>query len=167
MLKISQHKMTKISKKIKTAEVNMVPLSISKDIRAFLQEHFKLEYISDVSVIPLKIGGRVIELTKSDINDIVMILCNAGNRTGHKLSFDRMEYMRSMLIQKIEEKIRLAKEQSNTDEVKKLLQMHQTLEKRRLNSMTPNFKVVEKVCRELKPEISFDELYALVEKHSQ
>lgn len=169
-MKLSSEKLRKASKKIKTIEINEVPSKLSGALKEFLQNYFHLEYISDSSVIPVKIDKRKIELTKDDVNDIVMVLCNAGNRTADensKLRFDRMEYMRSLLIQKLEEKIRLAREQANSDEMKKLLYMHERLQARKKEAISPNFRVLESILKDLKPDITFDEIFALVEKHSQ
>lgn len=169
MLNMSRHKLQKASNKIKAVNITEVPSKLSAALKEFLIKYFHLEYISDSSVIPVKLGKRKIELTKDDANDIVMVLCNAGNRTAdenNKLRFDRMEYMRSLLTQKLEEKIRQAREQSNSDEMKKLLDMHQKLASRRHEALSPNFRVLEAILKDIKPDITFDEIFSLVEKHS-
>ena len=104
---------------------------------------------------------------KEDFNDVVMILSNAFNRTAedqNKLRLDRVQFMRSKLTQVLEDKIRIAKENASSEELERLMRMHQRLERK--TDLTPNFKVVQKICRDLKPDISFDEIYSMVEKYS-
>ncbi|MBV6480221.1 MAG: hypothetical protein HGGPFJEG_03074 [Ignavibacteria bacterium] len=166
---VSSHKLSKISKKVKDAEITEAPKVITRGLKEFLEKHFNLEYVSDSSNITLKIGKLKIEITKEDANDIVMILCNAGNRTqddNNKLKLDRMQFMRSKLIQLLEEKIRIAKQSNSTvKDLEAIMRMHTRLE-RKIDGLNPNFKVLEKICKELKPDISFDEIFSLVEKYT-
>lgn len=167
--KLSAGKLSRISKKVKNAEVTETPNVISSGIKNFLQKYFKLEYVSDSSNITLKFGKKKIEITKEDFNDIVMVLCNANNRTAddkNKLKLDRMQFMRSKLMQLLEEKIRIAKENSsNIKDLEAIMRMHGKLE-RKVSDLNPNFKVLENICKDLKPDISFDEIFSLVEKYN-
>lgn len=167
---LTAHKLGKISKEVKDAKITEAPKALTSEIKEFLQKFFKLEYISDSSNIVLKIGKRKVAITKEDFNDVVMILCNANNRTAddnNKLKLDRMQFMRSRLMQMLEEKIRIAKQSSSSsDELEKIMRMHARLE-RKTDDLNPNFKVLENICKDLKPDISFDEIFSMVEKYSK
>ena len=167
--KLTGHKLSKISKKVKETVVKESPGEITSAIKSFLKKYFKMEYVSDSSVIPVRTGKKKIDIMKEDFNDIIMILANAFNRTSddkNKLKLDRIQFMRSKLIQLLEEKIRIAKEgNSNVKDLEAIMRMHARLE-RKTSDLSPNFKALEAICKELKPDISFDDIYSLVEKHS-
>lgn len=168
-LPVTDHQLAKISKKAKTTVSNKTPPIIASSIESFLRQYFKLEYISDVSIIKVKLAKVEIELTKDDFNEIVMILANAANRTKegfNKLKLDRVMFMRSKFKRILETKIRIAEDSSSTDELKKLLSMFNDLDVKRAKELNPDVKVMEKVCKELKPDLEFDELVSLIEKYS-
>lgn len=164
---ITQYQVNKISNDIKTMNVPEES-SFGEDIEKFLKKYFKLDLIAPENGIKVKLGSLSFIVTKEDVVDIILILTNSYNRNSKddkKLKMDRNQLVRQKIYHVIEKMLRIAEDTGSVKELEAITRMKKRLDISTQN-LNPNFKVVEKVCKELQPEITFDTIYHLIEKHS-
>jgi hypothetical protein len=167
--KVSGRKITKIIDKVKAAPVtDNVKSVFGKNIREFLEQFFEYDLIAPDKGIKLKYNNFSFTVNKEDINDIIMIISNAYNReqfsNNNKLSLDRDELREHMILQLMEKQISLAKESGDLKACEALTRMHDRMKVDVETSA--DFKVLQKIVRELKPAITTSELVSLIKKHT-
>jgi uncharacterized membrane protein YheB (UPF0754 family) len=164
---ISQYQVNKISNEIKNMDVPEES-SFGESIEKFLQKYFKLDMIAPENGVKVKLGSLSFIVSKEDVNDVILILVNSYNRNckpDNKLKLDRNQLVRQKIYHVIEQTLRTAEQTSSVKDLEAITRMKKRLDIQTQN-LNPNFKIVEKVCKELKPDISFDDIYHLIEKHS-
>jgi hypothetical protein len=143
--------------------------NVEKDeLTKFFENFFAIDLVP-VEGIQLQFKNKKFFLEKDEIADIILILVNAYNKyasVNTKLKFDREELLKSKLYHLVEAQIRKLRESSKPKEVESLMRQYAHLKKRDFK-ITSDLKVFEKCMRELKPDITFGEIYALIKKHSK
>ena len=128
---------------------------------------FELNLIAPDRGVSMKVDGKKFIIPKCDVEDICLILANAYNRQGQaKYKADRDELLKRKILHLIEQQVRLASaERVDTKTIVLITQMYdKMLEK---VDMDTNIKVVENICKELKPDITFTEVISLIKKYSE
>lgn len=140
---------------------------------------FDLDLIAPDRGIKLKVKSSKVEskskeqeewfiIPREDLEDVCMILANAWNRAEfagkHKLKVDRDDLRKRMIVHLMEQQIRLASASSSTKDIEALTRMYDRM--RENIELNPNVLTVEAICKELKPDISFDDIISLIKKHS-
>lgn len=164
---ITQYQVNKISDEIKNMNVPDES-SFGESIEKFLQKYFKLDLIAPEKGVKVKLGKLSFIVNMEDVNDIVLILVNAYNRNvkdDKKLKLDRNQLVRQKIYHVIEMMLRSAESTQNVKDLEAITRMKKRLDIS-IQNLNPNFKVVEKVCKEIQPDITFDTIYHLIEKHS-
>ena len=164
---ITQYQINKISDEMKRMPVPDES-SFGESIEKFLQKYFKLDLIAPENGVKVKLGTLSFIVTKEDVNDIILILINSYNRNckdDKKLKLDRNQLVRAKIYHVIEKMLRSAEDSESVKELEAITRMKKRLDIP-IQNFNPNFKVFEKVCKELKPDITFDTIYHLIEKHS-
>jgi len=167
--KISGRKMSKIVEVVKdSAPSDNTESNFGFEIKAFLEKIFEFDLIAPDKGIKLKYRTFSFSVKKDDIKDIIMIISNAYNReqfaTKHKLALDRDELREHMILQLIEEQIRLANASGDLKAVEALTRMHDRMKQN--VDINSDFKTLQKIARELKPDITTAELVSLIKKHT-
>jgi hypothetical protein len=167
--KISNRKMMKIRKKVeKEEEAEKIEESNFGDkAKEVFRTLFELDLIAPDRGVSMKIDGKKYIIPKCDLEDICLILANAYNRQGKaKYKADRDELLKRKILHLIEQQVRLASaERVDTKTIVLITQMYdKMLEK---VDMDTNIKVVENICKELKPDITFTEVISLIKKYSE
>ncbi len=169
---ISKYKADKILKsEAEQKKAEAKPALYGQDFKEFLEAHFRLDLIPEGKNLILKIGKLKFPVTPEDIKDIQMILTNAYNRAqfaaDKKLKLDRTYLRRVKTWHLFEQLLDMAIERVDSKTFNSLTLAVQRLELDPSKFSNPNFETLEAACRELKPDITFDEVFALVEKHSK
>jgi hypothetical protein len=127
---------------------------------------FELDLIAPGHGVKIKVNGRYFTVPKEDVEDICLILANAYNRTAAgKLKLDREHLLRQRLYHLVEAQVRLAAtEHLNSKEVASMIKQFNDLKED--IKMDANIRTVEKICKELKPDITWSEIGALIRKYT-
>jgi hypothetical protein len=143
--------------------------NVKKDeLTNFFEFFFKIDLIPSKG-IQLQFKNKKFFLEKDEVADIILILVNAYNKYASaktKLKHDRDELIKSKLYHLVEAQILKFKETSKPKDVEILMRQYAHLRKQDFK-ITSDLKVFEKCMKELKPDITFNEIYALIKKHSK
>jgi len=121
--------------------------------------------------LELYYNNKFIRLERDDLADICMIIKTAYNRrvfrTRKKLPVDRLKLLKMNIYHLLEDRVRQCFEQTpETGELEKI-----TLMFKRLNTFSSykinDYKTLEKICRSLKPDITHDEVFDLVDNANE
>ncbi|MBW7888383.1 MAG: hypothetical protein H3C35_08495 [Bacteroidetes bacterium] len=182
ILKMSDRKMKRLNNRNKTAQVSDTfrqteggQAKVSDTSRfgdkakEFFKKLFEYDLIAPDKGVGLKHGGTSFVVTKSDLNDVILILTNSYNRKifadENKLPFDRTRLRHVMTEHLIEEQMRLARESGDYKMVEAITRMNDRLKE---DSVLPDdFDTMIKMCRELKADISETDVIALIKKVSE
>jgi len=172
--KISDRTKGKIAKKI-IKEVTDIASEMQDEgvsefgdeFKLFLEKYFKLDLIAPQKGIGLRFGKYKFVLQKHEVRDILMILGNAYNNSGveNKMKIDRVELLKIKIYHLLEEHIRMAEARMDTKQLESITRQYNMLREKD-REITANIKVFEKCIKEIKPDISFEEIYELIKKHS-
>lgn len=147
------------------------PAYFGTEFKEFLNTYFQLDLIPSAKGIKLKFGKVSYPLHKHDHNDILMILTNAYNRaqfaTENKIKFDRSYLRKVRTWHLLEQLLTLATERNDMKIFNVITQSMKRLEVDPAKFANPNFLTLEKICKDLQPDITFDEIYHLLEKHTK
>lgn len=136
------------------------------EFKKFIEKYFELDMMSPVAGIKIKLGKISFNVSQEDVTDIVMILVNAYNRSSEsKLKLDRKMIVKMRIEHLIERLLRDAEERMDIKSLEAITRMKKRLDIV-VSNLSPNLKVLQSIVTELKPEITFDEIYHLVQKHS-
>ena len=98
-----------------------------------------------------------------------LILANAYNRgvfeDQHKYKMDRDQLREKLILHLMEREMHLAIEHSDTKTIDSLTRMHDRM--KTSVELDANIKVVEKVCKHLKPDITFEDIVNLIKQYSE
>lgn len=173
--RISARTKTKISNKLrKTKDENTGNNStevseFGGEIKKFLEEHFNLDKIAPTKSVKVRLGKYSFCISKNEIRDIILILSNAYNNSNNgedKLKVDRIELLKMKIYHLLEDHIRVAEANMDTKQLESITRQYNML-KDKDREITANIKVFENCMKEIKPNISFEEIYDLIKKHSQ
>lgn len=137
--------------------------------KEFFRRLFELDLISPEKGVAIETkNGRAI-ISKEDIEDICLILANAYNRSGLKPAFavDKNALLKERIFHLIEQQVRLAESGETVIDTKTIEAITRMYDK-----MTEKYEpdadilTVERICKELKPDISFTEIIELIKKYS-
>jgi hypothetical protein len=144
------------------------PSLFGEEARKFFEHVFELDMIAPDCGIPVKFKNVSFTVGKETLSDIILALTNEYNRkadAGQKLQLDRKALMKAQIFNLLSYQIALAKASGNIKDVASITLMYQRMEID-YGSLSPDFKTVEKICHILKPEITDDEIFGLIEKFS-
>lgn len=173
---VSKEKINKQREKMQsdTDSQELKESSFGGKAKELFEKLFQMDLIAPergIKISTKKDGGKreYIIIPKSDVEDICLILGNAYNRAEfaekNKYPVDRQALREKMILHLIEMQIRLATMNSNTKDIEALTRMHDRMKES--FEMNADIKVVEKICKELKPDIGFDDIVGLIKKHSE
>jgi hypothetical protein len=130
---------------------------------------FELDLIAPDHGIALKTGKDSFVIHKDDVADICLILANSYNRyqtdEGKKKKIDRELLRKQMILHLMEQQIRFTSETGSTQDVESLTRMYDRLREKFVRDA--NIRVVEKICKHLKPDIQFDEIVSLIDEYTE
>lgn len=130
---------------------------------------FELDLIAPDHGVTFKIGKETFVIHKDDVSDICLILANSYNRyqtaEGKKKKIDRELLRKQMILHLMEQHIRFASETGSTQDVESLTRMYDRLREKFVRDA--NIRVLEKVCKHLKPDIQFDEIVSLIDEYTE
>lgn len=168
-LKLSQKKMERISKmehgkgKTKTGASKF-----GNEAKELFEKLFDFNLIAPGRGIAMKHNGVSFIVTREDLKDIILILANAYNRfcfaENKKLKLDRTQLRNAIMEHLIEDQMRFARESADYKLVEALTRMIDRLKE---DTVLPDdFEAIMKVCQQLKPDISREDLIGLIKKIS-
>lgn len=140
------------------------PSSFGDKGKEMFQQLFDLDLIAPGYGYKIRVNGGVFTVPKEDADDICLILANAYNRTaGSKFKVDREQLVRQRLFHLVEQQVRLAAtERLSSKEVESLIRQFKNLQQD--IELDANIRTVEKICKELKPDITWSEIGSLIRK---
>lgn len=158
-----------INTKKKNENVVKDEKTVKKDeITQFFEKFFEIDLIP-VNGTQLQFKNKKFFLEKDEVADIILVLVNAYNKYASiktKLKLNREELVRSKLHNLFEYQINKFKDKYEPKELESIIRQYNQLWNKDVK-VTADLKVVEKCMKELKPDITFDEIYALIKKHSK
>jgi len=159
--KISYNKIKRIKENVKNTESNF-----GKKFADFIVKYFDLDKVAEN--IRIKMKEYEFTIYKEDMEDIQLILKNAYNRlhknNGKNFIVSREEKRRMMLEHLIENQITLAKDSGDYKMIESITRMQERIKEDFVYES--DFAVFEKCCRELKPEITREEIIALIKRNN-
>ena len=172
--KISARKMTKISKKVKQEIIPDIDISLESNFGSaaleFIRKLFELDLIAPDAGLKLKYNGVQFMINKKQLEDIASIVASAYNNfiTGdfQKLKGDDIDVLRQQLFYDLQELRRIAKASNSIKDFRILTSMLYQLNTKNAD-MTSDFFVLERCLQEIKPEITREQVIALVKKNSE
>ena len=139
-----------------------------KSFIKFIHKYFELDLIASSS-LDIKLGNYKFEICKEDIEDIVLILKNAYNRfifgEKNKIPLDKDQINERKLMHLFEQQIQIASETGNIKDIEMLTKIYERM-KPDIN-VDVNIKILEQVCKELKPEITLTDIISLLKKYNK
>lgn len=168
---VSTRKLNKISKAVAEQKEpeEQQETSFKDPTKDFLEKHFKLDLIAPDRGINCNISGRKARVMKQDVEDIIMVLANALNRDADdkdKIQLDRMQYMKMKIIHLLDEQVRIAQSMNDVKRLNAITLMYQRLETD-YGELSPDLNIVIKCFRALKPDITTEQCFGLIEKYSK
>lgn len=166
---VSNRKMGNIRKAIEPeltgpAPEDTQPSNFGDKCKDMFEKLFELKLIAPGYGIKIKVNGRNFTIPREDVEDVCLILANAYNRTaGSTFKVDREQLLRQRLFHLVEQQIRLAvSEKLNSKDVESMIRQFKNLQQD--IELDANIRTVEKICKELKPDITWSEIGALIKK---
>jgi hypothetical protein len=159
------------NQKIKTEKTSEKTneLTTQKDsLTIFLEKFFELDLIPSQG-IQLKFKNKKFFLEREEVSDIILILVNAYNKyvnVDSKLKLDGYDLLKRKMFHLLTAKINALKAEDNLKDLESFIRQYTLLSKQDFK-MSEDLKVFEKCMKELKPDITFDEIYSLIKKHSK
>lgn len=134
--------------------------------KELFEKLFELDLIAPDAGVKIRAGGANFIIRKEYLEDICMILANAYNNAVEvKYRVDRNEMLRMKIMNLIEQQVRLA--MSGLVDTKSIEAITRMFDKMMEDvEMDVNIQTVEKVCKELKKDITLAEIISLLKKHS-
>ncbi len=162
---ISQRRMERIKKAAINKEENNFSV-FGGEAKKFFENIFEYDLISPEKGIPLKYNNVSFIVKKDDLRDIIMILSNAYNRgcfdDKNKLKLDRSSLRNVMMQHLIEDLMKVASDSSDFKLVESITRM---IDRMNIDNQLPaDFETVLKVCKELKADISKDDVINIIKK---
>jgi hypothetical protein len=140
--------------------------AFGNEAKELFRKLFQLDLVGPEKGITIKTEKGIVFVPKEDCEDICLILGNAFNRMEHsknkKLKVDRLQLREKMIWHKMEEQMKYA---TTSKEVESLTRMFIRMKEK--FELTPDIITLEKVCKELKPDITFNDIVSLIKKHSE
>lgn len=170
--KMSNRKLNKIrrneaSKITDETEKKTEESNFGDKAKELFEELFELDLIAPDAGVKIKVKGTNFIVRKEYLEDICMILANAYNNAVElKYKVDRNEMLRMKIMNLIEQQVRLAMNGLvDTKSIEAITRMFDRLNEN--VEMDVNIRTVEKVCKELKKDITLSEIISLLKKHSE
>lgn len=168
---ISIRKMTKISHAIKKAEepIEPVPSNFGSAALGLIRKLFELDLMAPDSGLKYEYNDVKFFIAKKQLEDIASICATSYNNyvTGDakRLKGDYIDQLKLQLFYDIQELRRIAKATGNIKDVEALTRMYDRLKTKNVE-LTPDFYLLEKCMKDLKPEITREQVIAIVKKNS-
>lgn len=173
--KVSTRKLNRITDEIdgELDSQEIQPSNFGDSLRDFIKGFFEVDLIPPGYGVEIKIADPAHPSKKikyivpvEDCEDICLVLANSYNRVSSEtFKVDREQLRRRMIEHLVEQQVRMAKLGAvDTKTVKELVKMQKDLTVRL--DIDVDIKLVEKICKELKKDITFDEIYQLLKKYS-
>lgn len=145
--------------------------NFGKNIKSFLERFFELQYWKEDKTKAIRLGTFKFEMTKDEVNDVILVLTNAYNRTMESIGkppmkFDRLELMRSKLYNMLAFRLQMAEAEGSIKELESITDIYNKLKIKKVN-LPLDFKVLEAIAKQLKPDITIDELISMLKDHAE
>lgn len=179
-LKVSNRKMKRINKEVQKSEVQSSKSDASQfgnEAKVFFEKLFEMDLIAPAKGIQMEDGKWKMDdgnnftfiISKADLDDIILILSNAYNRScfanDKKLKVGRDQLRSMMMHHLIEDQMRLAQESRDYKMIEAITRMRDRMDEG--GKLPDDFETILKVCKELKPDISKEDLIELIKKVAQ
>lgn len=140
-----------------------------EEAKNFFEKIFELDMIAPDSGIKSKFKNVSFTVDKEHLSDIILSLVDCYNMNaspGEKLQLDRKQYLRSQIFNLLSYQVSNNKVSCNLLDLNRITMMYQRMEID-YGEISPDLKVVINVCRALKPDITEDEIFALIKKYGE
>ncbi|MCC7158956.1 MAG: hypothetical protein IT281_05410 [Ignavibacteria bacterium] len=142
--------------------------NFGNEAKVFFEKLFEMNLIAPKNGIKLDYQDLSFIVPKADLGDIILILSNAYNRScfadEKKLKVGRDELRNMMMHHLIEDQMRLAQESRDYKMIEAITRMRDRMSE---DSRLPDdFDTLLKVCKEIKPDISKEDVISLIKKVS-
>ena len=167
--KISNAKMNKIRDKaeteILTGDTEEMESNFGDKAKEMFEKLFELDLIAPEAGLKIRVHNTSFIIRREYIEDICLILANAYNNIVEvKYKVDRNEVLKVKIMHLIEQQVRLA--MSGLVDVKTIEAITRMFDKMTEQAeIDINIQVVEKVCKELKKDITLSEIISLLKKY--
>jgi hypothetical protein len=170
-LEVSNRKMKRINEKLEDTKNDKRETEETRfgfEAKEFFNKLFEIELIAPGKGIKLVYNDVNFIVSKDDLNDIILILSNAYNRAcfsdNKKLKVSRDELRNMMMQQLVEDQMKLAQSSRDYKMIEAITRMRERMNE---NATLPDdFETILKVCKELKPDLSKEDLIGLIKKVS-
>jgi hypothetical protein len=167
--KISSRKMEHIRVKLEpliASESGTEPTVFGDKLKDMFLKLADYDLIGPNNGIKIFVHGKPFIIPKEDLDDICLILANSYNRTSTtKLKIDREYLLRQRIFHLIEQQVRLASTDIvNTKTLEAITRMYDRMIEQL--ELTANVIQLEKICKVLKPEITWSEIGSLIKQFS-
>jgi len=162
--KISNRVASRTEPKLATDKSTM----FGDEAKKFFEKFFEYDLIAPENGIKFKYKNVSFILDKEHCQDIILTLVDAYNRAAdeqNRLQLDRNKYLRSQIFNLISYQVSLAKISGNINDLDRIVRMYQKMEVD-YGNISPDLDLLIKVCREIKPDITEDEIFSLIKKLS-
>lgn len=167
--KTGQHISTRKADRIKPDKTSNKKFTMfAPEAKKFIEGFFEFDLIAPDAGIPFKYKGLKFTLVKEDLSDIIMVIINAFNRVADqsgKLQLDRMKLLKSQIFNQLAYQTSVQKVSSNLKDLETITRMYARMEID-YGNLSPDLKVVTQICRTLKPDITEDEIFSMIEQFS-
>ena len=164
--KMSKRQMTKVRIAAEKETDKEQDSNFGDKAKELFEKLFELDLIAPDAGIRVKVGHSFITIRKEYLEDICLILANAYNNAIEvKYKVDRNELLRRNILNLIEQQVRLAMQGIvDTKSIEAITRMFDKMNQE--VEMNMDIRTVEKVCKELKKDITLDEIISLLKKYS-
>lgn len=167
-LGVSKRKMKRINEKLKEAAANNSDETMfGQKAKDFFYKLFDMDLIAPSKGIRLSYDEIDFIITKEDLKDIILILSNSYNRAcfadSKKLKRASRDEIRTLMLQQlIDDQMYIARESRDYKLVDSLTRMIERLNED--EKLPDDFETILKLCQEIKPDISKEDVIALIKK---
>lgn len=177
-LGVSNRKMKRINKQVGSLQSTVSNQSqFGNEAKKFFEKLFEMDLIAPGKGIRMEdVKWKMDDgknftfiISREDLSDIILILSNAYNRACYsdakKLKVGR-DQLRSMMMQQlIEDQVRLATVSQDYKMIEAITRMRDRMSE--TSKLPDDFETILKVCQELKPDLSKEDLIELIKKVAQ
>lgn len=171
-LGVSNRKMKRINEKLEEqsakGKAQSEETQFGFEAKEFFNKLFEIDLIAPGKGIKLVYNDVNFIVSKEDLNDIILILSNSYNRAcfsdDKKWKVSRDELRNMMMHQLVEDQMKLAQESRDYKMIEAITRMRERMNEDA--TLPDDFDTILKVCKELKPDFSKEELIGVIKKVS-
>jgi Trp operon repressor len=162
---ISTRKLAKMKPEI--ADGSYTITSFGDELRQFIEQCLDFDKMSPDSCIKIFFVDRYILIPKEFLSHIIATITEVYNlnvKYHDKLHLNEELLFRMRLFISMNKMLRVVEQTLDFSALKELTKMYKDFKSE--FELNPNFRIVEKICQEIKPDIKFEEIMSLVKKYS-